>query len=101
MADYEKPMGDMPELLLAVKEIRDAVRSAKSEYEGDDELTGEAASEFVRCGGCGGCRNCGGCGGCGGCSGCGGFGRCFRCEGCFRCFRCEGCFRCFRCEGCR
>ncbi len=92
MSDTNKPIGDIADLLLAVNEIRDAIRSATGKAPEGGEATGEAGAAFFRCEGCGGCSRCGGCFRCEGCGGC------FRCGGCGRC---EGCFRCFRCEGCR
>ncbi len=81
MADTSKPVADLSELILAVNEIRDAIRNIVAT---DVDPTDEPfrCEGYARCSRCAGCSRCV---------------RCFRCEGCFRCTRCEGCFRCLRC----
>ena len=56
----ETTMAELGELLLVLREIRDAIRDAKGEAE---EMAGEAASPF-RCEGCHHCEGCVRCGGC-------------------------------------
>jgi hypothetical protein len=89
MSDTNDPVGDLAELLIVLREIRDVVRSATgAEGAGFEAPHGEAEAP-LRCGGCARCEGCVRCGGCVRCEGCVRCGGCVRCEGCVRCAGCH------------